>query len=80
MAMGVLEAIAQIGKEKQILVTGLDANEDAKQAVEDGRLAITCDKNGFGQGYEGVVSAVKVIRKESLEKYIVIPTQLVTKK
>ena len=52
MAMGALEAVSQAGKSGQILITGLDANEDAKAAVDAGTLAITCDKNGIGQGYE----------------------------
>jgi len=57
MAMGALEAVSQAGKSGKILVTGLDANADAKKAVDEGRLAITCDKNGYDQGYQGVAAA-----------------------
>jgi ABC-type sugar transport system substrate-binding protein len=80
MAMGAVEAISQVGKSDRILVTGLDANEDARKAVDEGRLAITCDKNGYGQGYEGVAAAVKAIRGEKLDNSIVISTKLYTKK
>ena len=79
MAMGALEAVSQAGKSGQILITGLDANEDAKAAVDAGTLAITCDKNGIGQGYEGVMKAVMLLNGETLEPNYVVDTYLYTK-
>ena len=79
MAMGALEAVSQAGKSGQILITGLDANEDAKAAVDAGTLAITCDKNGNGQGYEGVMKAVMLLNGETLEPNYVVDTYLYTK-
>lgn len=79
MAMGALEAVSQAGKSGQILITGLDANADAKAAVDAGTLAITCDKNGQGQGYEGVMKAVALLNGETLEPNYVVDTYLYTK-
>lgn len=79
MAMGALEAVAQAGKAGEILITGLDANADARKAVDEGTMAITCDKNGYGQGYEGVMAAVRFLQGESLDPFIVVPTELYLK-
>lgn len=79
MAMGALEAVAQAGKEGQILITGLDANPDAKEAVDAGTLAITCDKNGHGQGYYGVKAAIAALNGEKLLDNYIVETFLYTK-
>ena len=44
-----------------------------------GTLAITCDKNGNGQGYEGVMKAVMLLNGETLEPNYVVDTYLYTK-
>lgn len=80
MAMGAVEAVSQAGKTGKILVTGLDANPDGKKAVDDGKLAITCDKNGHDQGYQGVMAAVKTIKGEKVDEKIIVKTSLYLKK
>lgn len=79
MAMGALEAVSQAGKEGSILITGLDANSDAKAAVDTGTLAITCDKNGNGQGYDGIMAAIKLLNGETLVSSYIVDTFLYTK-
>lgn len=79
MAMGALKAVEEAGKAGKILITGLDANEDAKEAVDAGTLAATCDKNGYGQGWAGLMAAVKKLNGETLEERIVVPTSLYVK-
>jgi ribose transport system substrate-binding protein len=80
MAMGALEAVDEAGKTGKILISGLDANADARQAVDEGKLALTCDKNGYGQGYEGVKAAVEFLGGKKLEEHIVVDTELYLKK
>ncbi len=80
MAMGALKAVEEAGKAGEILITGLDANDDAKEAVDSGILAATCDKNGYGQGWAGLMAAVKKLNGETLEERIVVPTSLYVKK
>lgn len=80
MAMGAVQAVAQVGKTGKILVTGLDAEDDAKKAVDAGTLAITCDKNSHDQGYYGVQAAVKVCRGESVDSTMTVTTSLYLKK
>ena len=47
--------------------------------MDAGTLAITCDKNGNGQGYEGVMKAVMLLNGETLEPNYVVDTYLYTK-
>lgn len=80
MAMGAVQAVSQAGKAGKILIAGLDANDDAKKAVDAGTMAVTCDKNGHDQGYEGVEAAVKVLNGESVDATMNVKTSLYTKK
>ncbi|MDD4495750.1 MAG: sugar ABC transporter substrate-binding protein [Eubacteriales bacterium] len=80
MAMGALEAVDEAGKTGQILITGLDANADARKAVDEGKLALTCNKNGYGQGYAGVKAAVDFLSGKTLEANIIVDTELYLKK
>ncbi len=79
MALGAVEAVDQVGKKGKILITGLDANADACSAVNDGKMALTCNKRNFDQGYIGVETAVKFLKGEKLNAFIPIETELVDK-
>jgi len=79
MAMGSLLALEQAKKKDKVIVVGVDAIADALQAVKDGRLDATVFQDAEGQGRKAVETAVKIIRKESYEKKVMIPFQLVTK-
>lgn len=79
MAMGALQAVAQNGKEGQILIAGLNANPDAKEAVDNGQLALTFDKNGTLQGYSAVMAAVTVLNGDKVESAYEVPGLLYTK-
>lgn len=79
MAMGVLLALERAGRKKDIVVVGVDAIADALQAVRDGRLDATVFQDGQGQGRGAIDAALKLIRKEPVEKETFIPFQLVTK-
>lgn len=79
MAMGVLLALERAGRKKEIVVVGVDAIDDARQAVRDGRLDATVFQDGKGQGRGAIETALRLIRKEPVEKETFIPFQLVTK-
>ncbi len=78
MAMGVLLALERAGRKKDIVVVGVDAIADALQAVRDGRLDATVFQDGKGQGRGAVDAALRLIRKEPVDKETFIPFQLVT--
>lgn len=79
MAMGAVLALERAGRKKDIVVVGVDAITDALQAVRDGRLDATVFQDGKAQGCGAIDTALRLIRKEPVEKAVFIPFQLVTK-
>lgn len=77
MALGALRAIEATGN-KDILIVGFDATEDAVKAVKDGKLAATVAQKPAEIGAEGVYAADKIIKKESIPEFIPVPLELVT--
>ena len=78
MALGAYEAVAQAGKTEQIIIAGTDGNADAIAAIKDGKLALTCDKDPYTQGYKAVEAAVKFLKGETLDPQILVEAKLVT--
>lgn len=77
MALGALRAIEAAGN-KDILIVGFDATEDAVKAVKDGKLAATVAQKPAEIGAEGVYAADKIIKKESIPEFIPVDLELVT--
>jgi ribose transport system substrate-binding protein len=61
MAIGVLRYLAETGR-AHVQVGAFDAITAAKAAVRDGRLAVTIDQLPERQGYQGVATAVAMVR------------------
>lgn len=78
MALGALEAIKASGRD--IIVVGFDATDDAKAAVESGKMAATVEQLPKEIGSLGVETAIKLLKGETVEKSIPVALQLVTKK
>ena len=79
MAMGALLAIERARLKDRIIVVGIDAIADAKQAVKDGRLDATVFQDARGQGSTAVEIAAKIARKEPFEKATYIPFEVITR-
>jgi ribose transport system substrate-binding protein len=79
MAMGAIEAIAAAGKSNQITVIGFDGNQDAVQAVKDGRLAATIAQQPEEFGRMGVQLGLKELNGEPYDKYIPVDCILINK-
>ncbi|XJZ27052.1 ribose ABC transporter substrate-binding protein RbsB [Bacillota bacterium Lsc_1132] len=76
MALGALQAIEAAGL-KNVIVVGFDATDDAVKAVKDGKMAATVAQKPTDIGKKGVETAIKVSKKESVEKFIPIPLDLI---
>ena len=74
---GDLEAVKAAGKQDDIIVTGIDAIEDALDSIKAGELAATCFQDAIGQGQTAIEMAMKAINGESIERTN-IPFELVT--
>jgi ribose transport system substrate-binding protein len=57
MALGAIQYLDETGR-KQVLVAAYDALDEARQAIKDGKLAVTIDQQAARQGYLGVKYAV----------------------
>jgi ribose transport system substrate-binding protein len=79
MALGALEAIAAAGKSGGIRVVGFDALEDAREAIEAGRMEASVAQSPRDMGRIAVESAAKLLRGETIPADQKVPIALVTK-
>ncbi len=66
MALGALEAIAAAGKSAQVSVVGFDAQDDARKAITEKRMAATIAQNPRAMGRLAVLTAVRLMNGESV--------------
>jgi len=76
MAMGVLAALDKAGR-KQVVVVGFDASRDGLAAIRAGRLAATIAQRPDLIGWEGVMTARKLIEHSPVESDVPIPLELI---
>jgi ribose transport system substrate-binding protein len=77
MALGLLKYLQETGK-SAVKVAAYDALDEAREAVKEGRLAVTVDQQAAEQGYQGVLLAMRAIRGDALPEVTLIDTRLVT--
>ncbi len=66
MALGALEAIAAAGKGTAISVVGFDAQDDARKAIAEKRMAATIAQNPREMGRLAVLTAHRLLKGESV--------------
>ncbi|MBS4538849.1 ribose ABC transporter substrate-binding protein RbsB [Clostridium sp. D2Q-11] len=76
MALGALKAIQST--DRDIMVIGFDATDDAVKAVEDGEMAATVAQQPKLIGSTGVENAEKIIKGEDVEEFIPVELKLIT--
>jgi ribose transport system substrate-binding protein len=79
MALGALEAIAAAGRSARIRVVGFDALDDARKAIEAGRMEASVAQSPRDMGRLAVDSAAKLLRGETIPADQKVPIALVTK-
>lgn len=78
MAMGAIEAIEELGMDKKIAVFGVDGDEDALQAVKDGRLYGTVFHNAQKIAETLYDCLITLKTYEAIEPTYIIPFEPVT--
>lgn len=78
MAIGAIMALEAAGKLDDVIVAGVDATPDALEFVKSGKLSVTVFQDAAGQGRGGIETALKIVRGESVDKFVWIPYELVT--
>ncbi len=79
MALGAVEAIAAAGKTGKLTVIGFDAFSEAREAVLKNVMGATVAQFPADMGRQGVESAVRVLKGESIPAESTVKIQLVTK-
>jgi len=79
MALGAIQAIAAAKREKEMFVVGFDAIADALAAIKAGTMAATIAQQPKVMGRLAVENAVKIIKKQRVNKFTPVPLKLVTK-
>jgi ABC-type sugar transport system substrate-binding protein len=80
MAIGAIMAIQQAGLSPgAILVGGVDATPDGLRELAKGTLAVTVFQNARGQGRGALDAAVTLSRGETVDSFVWIPFELVTR-
>ena len=79
MAIGAIQAMKAAGIDMAaVQVGGVDATQDALVAMQAGDLDVTVFQDANGQGAGSVDTALKLARKEAVDKKVYIPFKLVT--
>lgn len=76
MALGALRAIQAAGKD--ILLVGFDGTDDGIQAIKAGKMAATIAQQPDVIGAQGVETAVKVIKGETVAAAIPVPLKVIS--
>jgi ribose transport system substrate-binding protein len=79
MALGAVEAIAAAGRSGRIRVVGFDALDDAREAIEAGRMEASVAQSPREMGRLAVQSAARLLRGEPIPADQKVPIALVTK-
>ena len=78
-AIGAIQAMKAAGLDMgKIVVGGVDATQDALQAMQAGDLDVSVFQDAAGQGKGSLDAALKLAKGEAVEQKVYIPFQLVT--
>ncbi|MEM9320481.1 MAG: sugar ABC transporter substrate-binding protein [Pseudomonadota bacterium] len=79
MAIGAIQAMLAAGIDMDdVVVTGVDATQDALVSMAEGNLDVTVFQDAFGQGAGSVDAALSLAAGEDVTQRVYIPFQLVT--
>jgi ribose transport system substrate-binding protein len=80
MALGALAAIEAAGRLDEIVLIGCDAVDPALDAIKSKKLEATIAEPPVFLGKEAIMTAVKISKKETVEKEVILDSTLVTPK
>ena len=75
MALGVVAALETAGRLEEFKVVGIDGQNEAIQAIKDGKIVVTFTYDNAG--IEACQSAAKLLAGETIEKTWVLPTNTI---
>jgi ribose transport system substrate-binding protein len=76
MALGAIKYLSDAGNTK-VKVAGFDALPETRSALESGAMVATIDQQAAEQGYQGVLYAMRLMKKEKLPAETLLNVKLV---
>ena len=73
-----LRLLTTAGFAPEVIVSGVDATQDALASMQAGELDITVFQNAAAQGGGALDAAVKLAKGEAVDQKVYIPFELVT--
>ncbi|WGY69729.1 sugar ABC transporter substrate-binding protein [Burkholderia cepacia] len=79
MAIGAINALKAARKlTPKTVVAGIDATPDGLASMKAGELKVSVYQNAVGQGAQSVAAALKLAKKQPVDRYVNVPFELVT--
>ena len=79
MALGAITALKAAQQwTPDFIIGGIDATPDALHSMREGDLKVTVLQNADAQGAKAVESALRLLRKQTVQRFVDVPFELVT--
>lgn len=79
MAIGAINALKAARKwTPKTVVAGIDATPDGLASMKNGELKVSVYQNAIGQGAQSVAAALKLAKKQNVDRFVNVPFELVT--
>lgn len=79
MAIGAINALKAARKwTPKTIVAGIDATPDGLASMKSGELKVSVYQNASGQGQQAIAAALKLAKKQPVDRYVNVPFELVT--
>lgn len=79
MAIGAINALKAARKwTPKTVVAGIDATPDGLASMKSGELKVSVYQNAIGQGAQSVAAALKLAKKQPVDRFVNVPFELVT--
>lgn len=78
MALGVVEAVVNADKLKQVAIVGTDGIREAKKSIADGEMKATAAEFPFDEGQLGVQVALRLLGCQAIPPWVVSPQAVIT--
>ncbi|MDR6498771.1 sugar ABC transporter substrate-binding protein [Burkholderia sp. MS455] len=79
MAIGAINALKAARKwTPKTVVAGIDATPDGLASMKSGELKVSVYQNAIGQGAQSVAAALKLAKKQNVDRFVNVPFELVT--
>jgi len=76
-ALGAIEALESQGMLEDVIVVGFDATDDARDAVEDGRLDATIAQQPDLISGAAIEAAIQIANGEEVDDFIPVDLELI---